>query len=306
MLAAYPPDLPVWIDLASADAGEAARAAAITGLRVPDRAALSEIESSSRLAHDSDAIYLSMPVAARDTAGLLISSPLGIVLTPRHLLTIRYQPVKAIDGFAARLAQTPPTRSIDVFAGLLEAIVDRLADVLEHLGADLDELSRTIFRADEAPPARADRVLRATLRSVGQTAESTSRIRDSLLGIGRMVAYVAEIGADWIPEEAQHRFKTLRQDVTSLTDYDSQLANKVQFLLDATLGFINIEQNQIIKILTVVSVVGIPPTLLASIYGMNFKNIPEYDWTYGYQYGWTVIIASALLPLIIFKWRGWL
>src|SRR5205823_1309505 len=110
---------------------------------------------------------------------------------------------------------------------------------------------------------------------------------------------------DWIPAELGARFTTLQQDIASLTDYDAQLANKVQFLLDAVLGFINIAQNNIIKVLTVVSVVGVPPTLVASIYGMNFKSIPELDWAWGYEYGLAMIGLSAVLPLLWFKWRGW-
>jgi magnesium transporter len=102
------------------------------------------------------------------------------------------------------------------------------------------------------------------------------------------------------------RMKSLRQDVASLSDYDGHLNGKMQFLLDATLGLINNAQNNIIKVLTVVSVVGIPPTLFASIYGMNFKDMPELNWSYGYPYGLTVIVLSAVIPLIWMKIRGWI
>ncbi len=98
----------------------------------------------------------------------------------------------------------------------------------------------------------------------------------------------------------------MRQDLASLTEYDSQMTNKVQFLLDATLGFINIEQNSSIKVLTVISLVGVPPTLIASIYGMNFANMPELHWAHGYAYGLSMIALSAVLPLVWFKWRGWI
>ena len=98
----------------------------------------------------------------------------------------------------------------------------------------------------------------------------------------------------------------MRQDVLSLSDYDGHISNKVQLLLDATLGLINIEQNNIIKVLTIVSVVGIPPTLIASMYGMNFKIMPELNWSWGYPYGLALIALSAVLPLVWFKWRGWI
>ena len=116
-----------------------------------------------------------------------------------------------------------------------------------------------------------------------------------------ITAEVDEYGGALLP-----RLLTVRQDVASLSDYDAQLTNKVQFLLDATLGFINIEQNNGIKILTVVSVVGIPPTLIASMYGMNFKNMPELQWEYGYLYGIVMIVLSGVIPLLWFRKRGWI
>jgi magnesium transporter len=101
------------------------------------------------------------------------------------------------------------------------------------------------------------------------------------------------------------RMKTLQQDVASLDDYKTHLSDKVQFLLDAMVGLIGIAQNDVFKVLTIVSIVGIPPTLIAGIYGMNFKGMPEYDWAWGYPYGLAVIALSAIIPLAWFKWRGW-
>jgi magnesium transporter len=116
---------------------------------------------------------------------------------------------------------------------------------------------------------------------------------------------VLSLAGEWLPADVKQRLETVRQDVASLSDYDAHLTNKVQLLLDATLGMINIEQNNIIKVLAIVSVVGIPPTLVASMYGMNFKNMPELDWAWGYPYGLAVIAISAILPVLWFKWRGW-
>jgi magnesium transporter len=202
--------------------------------------------------------------------------------------------------------------SAAVFVGLLDAIADLLADILEAIAAELDTLSHRLFRSPATlasgrrPPARESADLRIMLRRVGHSADLASKIRDSLLGIGRIVPYVSGPAAPWLPFEVKPRFETLRQDVLSLSDYDAHIVNKVQLLLDATLGLINIEQNNIIKVLTIVSVVGIPPTLVASMYGMNFKGMPEYDWSWGYPYGLAVIALSAILPLVLFKWRSWI
>jgi magnesium transporter len=195
---------------------------------------------------------------------------------------------------------------------LLEAVVDRIADVLERIAGELDALSHRLFRAGPTVPLRrrgaaaesAD--LRVILRRIGRNGDLSSKIRDGLLGIGRIVPFVLSTAAEWLPADVKPRLETVRQDVASLNDYDAHLVNKLQLLLDATLGMINIEQNNIIKVLTIVSVVGVPPTLVASMYGMNFRHMPELDWTWGYPYGLAVIALSAVLPLLWFKWRGWL
>ncbi len=310
-----PADAPaVWLDLVSPTEAERALAERATGLRIPTEAELAEIETSSRAYARDDTLYLSTPMAYRSEEGGSSSAPLGFVVSPCHLITVRFAPAPAFDHFAERFAEAEArdaaggVGSASAFVGLLEAVVDRLADVLEQVGGGLDALSRRIFR----PPGqrrRADRVdaaLRETLREVGGLGDELSDIRDSLLGMSRIVNFAAEAARGWMPEALRPRFKTLHQDLASLSDYDTQMTNKVQFLLDATLGFISIEQNNGIKVLTVVSVVGVPPTLVASIYGMNFTNMPELHWAYGYAYGLTAILLSAVLPLVWFKWRGWI
>ena len=277
---------------------------------MPAEADLAEIESSSRLSSEGKTLSLSTPMIYRSADGLSMVAPLGFVLSPEHLMTVRFADLPTFDQFAERfVGSSAQPCSVAAFLGLLEAIIDGLADILEHVGADLDAISRRVFRPERggAPnAARTDLQLRATLRAVGGAGERVSNIRDSLLGVNRIVLYTDDTAADWIPASLRPRFKTLRQDIASLSDYDIQLTNKVQFLLDATLGFINIEQNNGIKILTVVSVVGVPPTLMASIYGMNFKVMPELAWHYGYAYGLAVIILSGVLPFLWFKRRGWI
>src|ERR1700722_3426169 len=154
-------------------------------------------------------------------------------------------------------------------------------------------------------PARAEADLRGAMHRVGRSGDLASQIRDALLGIARIVPFAAIQGAAWMDAEVKAELETVRQDVASLSDYDAHLVNKVQLLLDATLGLINIEQNTIIKVLTIVSVVGVPPTLIASMYGMNFKHMPELDWAWGYPYGLLLIALSAVLPLLWFRLRGW-
>ena len=235
------------------------------------------------------------------------------MLTQELLITVRFEDLTAFNNYLERgfVAESEPLSSGTVFVELVDAIVDRLADVLERIADELDTLSHRLFRTPAVqslrrrPPARESADLRVILRRVGGNGDLVSKIRDSLLGIGRIGPYVASAGAEWLPPEAKRRLDILHQDVTSLSDYDTHLVNKVQLLLDATLGLINVEQNNIIKVLTIVSVVGVPPTLVASIYGMNFKAMPELDWSWGYYYGLAMIVISAVLPILWFKWRGW-
>jgi magnesium transporter len=131
-------------------------------------------------------------------------------------------------------------------------------------------------------------------------------MRSRLVGLQRIVPFASEPARSWIPDDVRGRLRVAQGDLASLTDYETHLSGKVQFLLDAVLGFINTKQNEIFSVLTIVSVVGIPPTLVAGIYGMNFKNMPELEWAWGYQYGLAMILLSTILPILWFKWRGWL
>jgi magnesium transporter len=303
-----------WIDLLRPEPDEVAFVKRTSGLDVPSIGDLSEIESSSRLRNQNGAIYLSAPLIYRAESDQPLTTPVGFVLMRERLITVRFEELNLFKTFIDRdlTAESDPLSSAAVFAGLMDAIADRLADILENIATELDELSHRLFHtpatepAARRPPARESADLRIILRRVGHSGDLASKIRDSLLGIGRIVPYVSTVAADWLPPEIKPRLDTVRQDVLSLSDYDTHIVNKVQLLLDATLGLINVEQNNIIKVLTIVSVVGIPPTLIASMYGMNFKGMPEYDWSWGYPYGLALIALSAILPVAWFKWRGWI
>ncbi len=293
-----------WLDLVCASEEERALAERISGLRVPTEAELAEIETSSRTFQEADALYLSMSMAHRDRQGLARLAPLGFVLSRDTLITVRFAELPAVEAFAGKFTAQ---ESAAAFVGLVGALVDRMADVLEQLGGELDAISGRVFHPDGAiGPKLRDTRLRATLSHVGRIGDALSNLRDSLLGMTRIVQYVPDAARNWLPDALSASLLSVRQDLQSLGEYDRQLSDKVQFLLDATLGFINIEQNNSIKILTVVSIVGVPPTLVASIYGMNFRNMPELHWAWGYQYGLAVIVLSAVVPLLLFRWKGWI
>ena len=308
--AALPPEVN-WIDAFRPDPTEIAFLNRVLGIETPTFEKMSEIESSSRLYAVAGRLYLTTPMVYHDAAGALQTTPLGFVLAKENLLTIRIKPIRACDHrrFGEPEGDHLLPGGLGAFVALLDEIVDHLADELEALTGELDKFSHLIFRDEDKRPRREaggdSRDLRIVLRNVGRAGAVTSRISETLLGISRIIPYVSAGAAAFLSAEVKARLKSLSRDISSLNDYEKHQSDKIQFLLDATLGMINVDQNNIFKILTLVSVVGIPPTFIASMYGMNFKNMPELDWAYGYQYGLTLIVLSTIIPLIWFKWRGW-
>ena len=314
MLTASPRSAPtlsdaVWIDLLDPTHDERRRVEEATRLRLPTREAIQEIESSSRVFKEGAALYLSTPVLEGTDCMTGALTTVGFVLSGSQLVTVRFGPVAAFDAVAASGTAAIPS-SREAFLKIIETVVERTADALENASAELEEISHAAFHSD--PPGRRHNLaktsgaLRAALRKIGRMGDGTSHIRDSLLGLGRIATFVHENGHETLGAPEVARSGAIRVDIASLNEYQVHLANKVQFLLDATLGFINIEQNDIVKTLTVASVVGVPPVLIAGIYGMNFKNMPELGWSLGYPLALVAIVLSALLPVAWFKWRGWM
>jgi magnesium transporter len=300
---------PVWIDLLQPTPEERERIESEFGLHVPSHEALQEIESSSRLRAEGQVLTMSMPLVVPEEKPDPVPAPLGLILSPKLLVSVRFTDVHGFAEVRARLEKTAaPTDSTAAFATLIEGMVDYRADLLESISANVASISKRVF-ARHTPAGRRrvglDNALREMLTAVGAAGESLSEIRESLLGLQRVVGFTCEMAHDWVRPEIRARLVTARADLASLSDYETHLWGKIQFLLDAILGFINTDQNDIFKVLTIVSVVGVPPTLIASMYGMNFHNMPELSWRYGYQYGLVLILLSIILPILWFKWRRW-
>jgi magnesium transporter len=306
----------LWIDILSPTPEEIAYVVRITGLSIPEEADLAEIESSSRLssvaAPTGAVLTLSMPLVYRPTEGGH-SAPLGIVLSPQRLVTIRFAPSLVFQNFVKQPTECSAPQSADILIGLFEGMVDRQADILEEMRCEIDRMSHHIFHLkigtasnlEGARRRQQESELRAMVMTLGRLYDSISAIRDSQLGIARIVPYIGT-SADWVPKSMVARLRTVGQDVSSLNEFITHLTDKVQFMLDAVLGLINVAQNDLMKVLTIVSVIGIPPTLVAGIYGMNFVNMPELHWSFGYWYGLAVIAVTAVAPLFWFRRKGWL
>jgi magnesium transporter len=268
---------------------------------------LQEIETSSRLKAVGQVLYVSMPLAIQDERAGFAPVPLGFVLSPDLLVTVRYSDVLAFSQVETRVAQKLDVGSTRAFCALIEGIVDFDADKLEKLSGDLAVVSARAFgpQTPRHNGKRNSQGLQECLKAIGISGDQLSRSRESMLGLQRIIGFVLKMATDWTAPEEKTRLSTAQQDLVSLVDFEAHLSGKSQFLLDAILGFINTEQNEIFKVLTIVSVVGIPPTLIASMYGMNFHDMPELSWRWGYPYGLALIALSILLPTLWFKRRGW-
>ncbi|CAO3414955.1 magnesium transporter CorA family protein [Azospirillum doebereinerae] len=303
----------VWIDLLRPDEAERAHVGALTGCDLPTRAEMKEIEASSQLYTEGEGIYMTSPVISRATSPHPEQGELTFVLTPRHLITLRYTEPLPVITFAARSVRQPEllASAEGALFGLLDAVIDRVADVLELVGGRIDELSARIFddSLDEGGFGKAAKKpdeLQDVLRGIGRAGDLTHKVRDSLAGLDRLVVFLTSVSGGRLNKEQKSALKTMTRDLRSLNEHAGFLAHEANFLLDATLGLINIEQNAIIKIFSVVSVALMPPTLIASAYGMNFKHMPELDWEFGYPMAIALMVLSAVLPLWYFRRRGWL
>jgi magnesium transporter len=256
---------------------------------------------------------MTMTVLIRPDAGTPHKVPVTFIIKGQALVTVRYAEPRPFDAFMAR-ARKPNGIGIHsasgelIMSGIVEAIIDRMADTLERLGNEIDQISREVFEAKADKASKKTRDLQELIRAIGQKGEFITVTRESLVSVSRVVAYYAALdGVDRkLSKELRQRLKLLQRDATSLGDHSAFLSGKINFLLDATLGLINLEQNQIIKIFSVASVVFLPPTLVASVYGMNFAYQPELQWHYGYHSALALMIFSMVMPYLYFKRKGWL
>jgi magnesium transporter len=302
---ALPPGA-VWLDLTNPSKEEEAFVERTVGVAIPTRDEMIEIEPSSRLYRDGETIVVIASVVAGAGGGTPEATPVSFVLTPKHLVTIRYAEPRAFALFAAHVERAPDlcTDATMTLIRLLDAIVDRMADVLEHVGVEMDNISKSTFRRGTSRQQRMTNAALAVLMGrIGHAQDIVSKSRISGVSLARLLSF---LGAALDPKGHKEPLDSLSRDVASLTDHASYLAGNITFLLDAALGLINIEQNAIIKIFSVAAVIFMPPTLVASIYGMNFKHMPELDFAYGYPMALGIMVASAILPYLFFKGRGWL
>jgi magnesium transporter len=298
-----------WVDLLDPSDAERAAFEETFGLRVPTKEELAEIETTSRLRIERDALYMTAPLVFAPDEGPWLVTPTGFVLAKNILLTVRSTKLRAFDATAAECAASEPLQPVAVFVRLLEALVERIADLLEGSARDLDDASHLIFRPEDAAQTKLSletAKLRRLMIHTGRVSERMARVQYALVCLDRISKFSVERGHEWIARDMANRLTIVSSDIASLIQFIEGLVSSVQLLQGAAAGIINIDQNEVMKVLTIASVVGIPPVLVVGVYGMNFKFMPEYDWTFGYPYALAMVVVTALLPLIWFKWKNWI
>ncbi len=302
-----PPDT-LWIDLVEPTREEDRLVEAHLSIEIPTREEMADIEPSEILYNENNARYMTARVLCSSDTDNPKLIDVSFILTERTLVTVRYGEPRSFSMFMARAGKPGGCRHQPeaVLDGLLETIIDRAAEILGTVGSRIDRLSQSIFENERQGNRRAAS-FRAALKSIGRKGDVISNVRESMVSVERMLLFLsASMPRPQKSSGYKTEWRTALRDVQSIEEHATFLSNKVQFLLDATLGLVTIEQNDIIKIFSVMSVIFLPPTLVSSMYGMNFRHMPELDWDLGYPWAIALMILAAVLPYLFFRWKRWL
>ena len=301
------PPCAIWIDLIEPTIEEDRKVQEFVGVPVPTKADPDYTEPAEALysengVHYLHALFVSEPEDTPDVAGVTF------VIAPTALVTVRYHPIETFDLFSQKLCKAPARAlSPDAVAlGLINTGLNRSARALSKAGESLDLIASGIFRA-KGDQGKRNRIYSDTLDALGREDEKISNLRESMVSVERLLLFLMSEGRpDDGPRSMREATKTALRDLQTMEQHASFKSQKVQFLLDSTLGRINLVQNEIIKLFSVIAVIFMPPTVIASIYGMNFKAMPELDWQWGYPLAIALMAFAAIGPYVFFRWKKWL
>jgi magnesium transporter len=302
------PEHVIWFDLINPVPGEDKLVEGALGIAVPTREEMQEIEVSSRLYVEHHARFMTATLMCNSDTAVPKHTPVTFILAGHKLVTVRYDEPRPFMIVGNKLARACPANATGetVLMDLLDAVIDREADLLERIGVEVEEVSHEIFDPQGKGLERS-LSYQDLLKTIGSKGDLTSKVRESLVSLGRLLLFLANEaeGMRW-SKDVRLQLVSMQRDVQSLSDHATYLTNKITFLLDALLGVVTLEQNNVIKIFSIAAVVLLPPTLVATIYGMNFKNMPELSWEYGYPMALAMMLLAAIVPYYIFKWKKWL
>mgnify|MGYP003588308055 CR=1 FL=1 len=287
-----------WVDLLDPEPEEKAWVERVFGIEVPSRSEMRELEASSRCHQETDSLHLLTAFITTEPAPAR-TIDVWFHLHHGRLFTVRPEKLPPFRLFRLRATSQPEEvrEPIDIPLGIIEAEIDVLSDVLEASYARLEKVSRLVL-------TEGARDLEDLLEKLAAEEDLQGKTRLVLLDLRRSLAFLLRYVVGSSPRA--NVVKGALRDIESLTSHSGFVFEKVKFLMDATMGFINLEQNKIIKIFSIAAVVFLPPTLVASIYGMNFHVLPELAWPWGYPFALALMVLSGIAPYWLFKRKGWL
>ena len=296
----------IWIDLLLPTKEEEMMVENLFHLNILPREEMQGIEPSSRLYKENGAFFMTATMIAKSDSPEPKSDAITLIINGDKLITVRYIEPQAFALFTSHLPKLSSENHCapHLIVALLEATIDRLADICERIGRNLDQYSQTVFRTQGSDKIKLD--YRQLLQELGANGDLNAKAWESLASLNRLNGFFGQAVAAKLDDDMQPRLMTLTKDISALNDQVKFLSSKVNFLLDATLGMVNIEQNNIIKIFSIAAVIFLPPTLIASIYGMNFQILPGLKWQYGYPFSIFLMLLSGWLPYQYFKIKKWL
>lgn len=301
-------DRTVWIDLVNPTVEEDKALEAALGISIPTRAEMREIESSSRLYSENGTSYMTAFIVYDIEAAIPKSSTVTFILAGQRVVTVRYAEPKAFPMYLARADKgiSPCYSGASVMMGLIETLISRKADLIERIQDEVEALTHQLFDIKGGQQSR-NRRLDVVLKATGKQGDKVASAQEAAMSMERLLNYFQQtLRQHNGDDQVLSRIEAARHDIASLNDHMRFLSDRTSFLLSATLGMITTEQNQIIKLFSVMAVILMPPTLVASIYGMNFRHMPELGWELGYPTAIGLMFLSALIPFVYFKRKGWL
>ncbi|WBU63419.1 magnesium transporter CorA family protein [Paracoccus aerodenitrificans] len=276
------------------------------GVSIPTLEDMAEIEISSRLYVDGQSNYMTAMLPGLTPAGESVSGPVTFILTPERLITVRHHAPRPFETFPCRADRSASgIRSPDrLFLGLIEEVIARLADLLEGAGAVLDSTLRGVF--DQQGRQSSD-LLQQTLQRIGQESDLIARVRLGLLSLERVLTfYSATRGKMSETAKLKPVLRAHQRDLQALQEHTDFLTSRVSLSVDTTMGMINLQQNDIMRVMSMLAALFLPPTLIASTYGMNFEDMPELQWDFGYQWAIGLMVATVTGTYLFLRWKKWL
>jgi magnesium transporter len=300
----------VWIDMYAPSVDEKKYIEKSFNIDVLTSEEISRIEVMSPFYKSKEAYYMTLTTISKNENGHFDGTPFTSVMTHNCLITLHYTEMLVIDTFLnltkfdLDIYKNPAV----LLSALTEVFTHDVGELLEKIGNEMNDLIQQVFTKPKRNKVIHDsKNYNDIIALIGNGGNTISRCRESLVSINRLIIYFTQIERDKIAyKEHGLRLRHISREINSLTEYANFLSQRISFLLDATLGLLSVEQNMIVKVFTIASAVLMPPTLIASIYGMNLKYMPETQWDYGYPLILFIMFISAVIPLYFFNKKGWL